>query len=73
MQSRICKDAKSCASADSVKCAHPVLTVSLILYNLLLPLGLLFMLPGALMKMTRRGGKWTDLLQRLGLHDDATR
>ena len=31
------------------------------------------MLPGALMKMTRRGGKWTDLLQRLGLHDDATR
>ena len=50
-----------------------MLTVSLIIYNLLLPLGLLFMLPGALMKMTRRGGKWTDLLQRLGLHDDATR
>ncbi|MDZ4286892.1 MAG: glycosyltransferase N-terminal domain-containing protein [Prosthecobacter sp.] len=42
-------------------------TLSLLLYNLLLPVGLLFMLPGALRKMRRRGGRWQDLTQRLGV------
>lgn len=36
-------------------------------YNLLLPFGLLCMLPGALVKMRRRGGRWQDLAQRIGL------
>lgn len=44
----------------------------LLLYNLLLPFGLLAMLPGALVKMRRRGGKWRDLLQRLGFHTPET-
>jgi len=41
-------------------------TFSLCVYNLLLPLGLLLMLPGALRKMRQRGGHWRDLLPRLG-------
>lgn len=45
----------------------------LLLYNLLLPFGLLCMLPGALVKMKRRGGRWSDLLQRLGFHTPDTR
>lgn len=45
----------------------------LLLYNLLLPLGLLCMLPGALVKMRRRGGRWQDLVQRLGFHPRETR
>lgn len=47
-------------------------TLSLILYNLFLPFGLLAMAPGALVKMRRRGGKWSDFSQRLGRYDDAT-
>ncbi len=43
--------------------------MSLLIYNLLLPLALLAMLPGALRKMRRRGGSWRDLRQRLGLFD----
>ncbi len=43
--------------------------MSLLLYNLLLPFALLLMLPSALRKMTRRGGSWRDLRQRLGLYD----
>lgn len=39
---------------------------SLCFYNLLLPVGLLFMLPGAIRKMRQRGGHWRDLIQRLG-------
>ena len=46
-------------------------TLSLILYNLCLPFGLLAMAPGALVKMRRRGGKWGDFSQRLGRYDDA--
>lgn len=41
--------------------------LSLVLYNLLLPLGLLLMLPSALRKMRQRGGSWWDMRQRLGL------
>ncbi|WP_395746168.1 3-deoxy-D-manno-octulosonic acid transferase [Prosthecobacter sp.] len=40
--------------------------LSLTLYNLLLPLGLVFMLPGAIIKMRRRNGRWQDLAQRIG-------
>ncbi|MFC5453829.1 3-deoxy-D-manno-octulosonic acid transferase [Prosthecobacter fluviatilis] len=40
--------------------------LSLTLYNLLLPLGLVLMLPGAIIKMRRRNGRWQDLAQRLG-------
>ena len=43
-------------------------TLSLIIYNLLLPLGLLLMAPGALVKMRRRGGRWQDFRERLGLY-----
>ncbi len=43
--------------------------MSLLLYNLLLPFALLAMLPSALRKMTRRGGCWRDLWQRLGVFD----
>ena len=43
------------------------LLFSLLVYNLLLPPALLLMLPGALVKMRRRGGRWQDLAQRLGL------
>jgi 3-deoxy-D-manno-octulosonic-acid transferase len=39
---------------------------SLLLYNLLLPVGLAVMLPGALRKMRARGGHWSDLAQRFG-------
>lgn len=39
---------------------------SLCLYNLLLPVGLILMLPGAIRKMRQRGGHWRDLIQRLG-------
>ncbi|SKA89588.1 3-deoxy-D-manno-octulosonic-acid transferase [Prosthecobacter debontii] len=42
------------------------LTLSLLIYNLLLPVGLLFMLPGAIRKMRQRGGRWSDLWQRFG-------
>ncbi len=41
-------------------------TFSLCLYNLLLPIGVLCMLPGAIRKMRQRGGHWRDLVQRLG-------
>lgn len=40
--------------------------LSLTVYNLLLPLGLVLMLPGAIVKMRRRNGKWRDLAQRFG-------
>lgn len=40
--------------------------VSLFIYNLLLPVGLLLMLPGAIRKMRQRGGHWRDLGQRFG-------
>jgi 3-deoxy-D-manno-octulosonic-acid transferase len=42
------------------------LPICLLLYNLLLIPGLLFLLPGAILKMRRRGGRWSDLGQRLG-------
>jgi 3-deoxy-D-manno-octulosonic-acid transferase len=42
------------------------LTLTLILYNLLLPVGLVFMLPGALRKMRARGGRWSDMSERFG-------
>ena len=44
----------------------PSLQLSLALYNVLLPLGLVCMAPGALIKMRRRGGDWRDFGQRLG-------
>ncbi|MBK8091352.1 MAG: hypothetical protein IPK32_05000 [Verrucomicrobiaceae bacterium] len=47
--------------------------MSILIYNLLLPLGLLIMLPGAFVKMWRRGGKWSDLAQRLGFYPQALR
>lgn len=40
--------------------------LSLTLYNLALPLGLVLMLPGAFIKMRRRNGRWRDLAQRIG-------
>ncbi|MEN3940889.1 glycosyltransferase N-terminal domain-containing protein [Prosthecobacter sp. SYSU 5D2] len=40
--------------------------LSLCLYNLVLPIGVLCMLPGAIRKMRQRGGHWRDLAQRLG-------
>ena len=40
--------------------------LSLTLYNLALPLGLVLMLPGAFIKMRRRNGRWQDLAQRYG-------
>lgn len=46
--------------------------LSLLLYNVCLPFGLLAMAPGALVKMRRRGGKWGDFSQRLGRYDDVT-
>ena len=39
------------------------------IYNLLWPLGLLFFLPGYLMKMVRRGGYREKFGQRLGIYD----
>jgi len=47
--------------------------LSLTLYNLVLPIGLMFMLPGAIIKMRRRNGRWRDLAQRIGCFDEATR
>lgn len=49
------------------------LALSLCLYNLLLPVGLLLMLPGAMRKMRQRGGQWSDLWQRLGFLSVAQR
>lgn len=46
--------------------------LSLIIYNLCLPFGLLAMAPGALVKMRKRGGRWSDFSQRLGRYDEAT-
>lgn len=45
--------------------------LSLALYNLLLPFGLLAMAPGAIVKMRRRGGRWRDFGERLGRFDPA--
>lgn len=47
--------------------------LSLTLYNLALPLGLAYMLPGAIVKMRRRNGRWRDLAQRIGFFDKETR
>lgn len=41
-------------------------TLSLIIYNLILPIVTLAMAPGALIKMRRRGGRWRDFAQRFG-------
>jgi 3-deoxy-D-manno-octulosonic-acid transferase len=46
--------------------------LSLTLYNLALPLGLVCLLPGAIVKMRRRNGRWRDLAQRIGCFDKAT-
>lgn len=46
------------------------LALSLTLYNLLLPVGFVCMLPGAIVKMRRRNGKWRDLAQRFGVFND---
>ena len=43
------------------------------IYNLLWPIGLLFFLPGYLMKMFRRGGYREKFGQRLGIYDSAVR
>ncbi len=51
----------------------PSRRLSLALYNALLPLGLLFMAPAALVKMRRRQGRWQDFGQRLGFWDVAKR
>ena len=48
-------------------------SLSLLLYNLLLPVGLVFMLPGALRKMRARGGRWQDMAQRFGFLSEAKR
>ena len=40
-----------------------------LIYNLLWPIGLLFFLPGYLMKMVRRGGYRKKFGQRLGIYD----
>lgn len=40
---------------------------TLLIYNLLLPPGLLLMLPGALRKMRARGGRWSDMAERFGV------
>ena len=42
-------------------------------YNLLWPIGLLFFLPGYLMKMVRRGGYRKKFGQRLGIYDPEVR
>lgn len=47
--------------------------LSLTLYNLLLPLGLVCMLPGAIVKMRRRNGRWRDLAQRVGCFEEDTK
>jgi 3-deoxy-D-manno-octulosonic-acid transferase len=46
--------------------------LSLTLYNLALPLGLVLMLPGAFIKMRRRNGRWRDLAQRIGMFSSET-
>lgn len=46
--------------------------LSLTLYNLALPLGLVLMLPGAFIKMRRRNGRWQDLAQRIGFFPKET-
>ena len=46
--------------------------LSLTLYNLVLPFGLVWMLPGAIVKMRRRNGRWRDLAQRVGCFDKDT-
>jgi 3-deoxy-D-manno-octulosonic-acid transferase len=43
------------------------LLFTLLIYNLLLPLGLLLLLPGALRKMRARGGRWSDMVGRFGV------
>ena len=43
------------------------LRLSLLIYNVLLLPGLIFLIPGALVKMRRRGGRWSDFAQRLGV------
>jgi 3-deoxy-D-manno-octulosonic-acid transferase len=43
------------------------------LYNLLFPIGLLFFLPGYLVKMTRRGNYREKFGQRLGFYNDTVR
>ena len=47
--------------------------LSLTLYNLALPLGFACMLPGAIVKMRRRNGRWRDLAQRVGCFDEDTK
>jgi len=46
---------------------------SLLLYNLLLPLGLVILLPKALLKMRARGGRWQDMAQRFGFFTEEQR
>jgi 3-deoxy-D-manno-octulosonic-acid transferase len=46
-------------------------TLSLCLYNLVLPIGVLCMLPAAIRKMRQRGGHWRDLAQRFGSFSQA--
>ena len=45
----------------------------MLLYNLLWPLGLLFFLPGFLLKMFRRGGYRKNFGQRLGFYTKEVR
>lgn len=47
--------------------------LSLLLYNILMPVGFLIMLPGAIVKMRRRNGKWRDLAQRFGVFSAETK
>jgi 3-deoxy-D-manno-octulosonic-acid transferase len=47
--------------------------LSLTLYNLALPFGFACMLPGAIIKMRRRNGRWRDLAQRVGCFDVDTK
>lgn len=49
------------------------LRLTLLLYNLLLPLGLLILLPASLIKMRRRGGYGRDFPQRFGSFRDEVR
>ncbi|MGK0190287.1 MAG: 3-deoxy-D-manno-octulosonic-acid transferase [Verrucomicrobiales bacterium] len=55
---------KSPTSTEPPGCA------SLVLYNLLLPPGLLLALPGSLLKMRRRGGYGPGFAQRFGRYDN---